>query len=114
MTMANAAALSVPKTADGYIRVSKVAGREGESFISPDIQRKKITAWAELHDVEIVQWWEELDMSGADRTRPMFQLALERCERGETGRSPMCDRRKAEEGSMEPKERLAVASHNLA
>jgi len=76
---------SVPKTADGYIRVSRVAGREGDSFISPDIQRKKISAWAELHEVEIVQWWEELDMSGADRTRPMFQLALERCERGETG-----------------------------
>ena len=76
---------SVPKTADGYIRVSRVAGREGESFISPDLQRKKISAWAELHEVEIVQWWEELDMSGADRTRPMFQLALERCERGETG-----------------------------
>jgi DNA invertase Pin-like site-specific DNA recombinase len=85
MTKASAATRSVPKVADGYIRVSKVAGREGESFISPDIQRKKITAWAELHDVEIVQWWEELDMSGADRTRPMFQLALERCERGETG-----------------------------
>jgi Resolvase, N terminal domain len=64
---------------------SPVAGREGESFISPDIQRKKITACAELHEVEIVQWWEELDMSGADRTRPMFQRALERCERGETG-----------------------------
>ena len=72
-------------TADGYIRVSRVAGREGESFISPDVQRKKIEAWAELHDVELVHIWEELDQSGAKRDRPMFQLALERCERGETG-----------------------------
>jgi len=72
-------------TADGYIRVSRVAGREGESFISPDVQRKKIKAWAELHEVELVHIWEELDQSGAKRDRPMFQLALERCERGESG-----------------------------
>jgi DNA invertase Pin-like site-specific DNA recombinase len=85
MTKTKPPAPSVPRTADGYIRVSRVAGRAGESFISPDIQRKKIQAWAELHEVEIVHWWEELDVSGADRSRPMFQLALERCERGETG-----------------------------
>ena len=75
----------IPATADGYIRVSRVGGREGESFISPDVQRKKIEAWAELHEVEIVQWWEELDASGARRDRPMFQLALQRCARGDTG-----------------------------
>jgi DNA invertase Pin-like site-specific DNA recombinase len=74
-----------PLTADAYIRVSRVAGREGESFISPETQRKKIEGWAELHDTEIVQWWEELDASGARRDRPMFQSALERCERGDTG-----------------------------
>ncbi len=73
------------QTADGYIRVSKVAGREGESFISPEVQRKKIQAWAELHGVEIVAWWEELDQSGKKRDRPMFQQALARCEAGETG-----------------------------
>jgi site-specific DNA recombinase len=70
---------------DGYIRVSRVAGREGESFISPEVQRTKIAGWAELHDVEIVQWWEELDQSGRRRDRPMFQQALARCEAGETG-----------------------------
>src|SRR5215218_8813553 len=73
------------KQADGYIRVSRRGGREGESFISPDVQRKKIAAWAKLHDVEIVQWWEEVDQSGAKLERPMFQEALARCERGETG-----------------------------
>jgi site-specific DNA recombinase len=72
-------------TADGYIRVSRRAGREGESFISPEVQRKKIADWAALHGVEIVWWWEELDQSGAKLARPMFQSALERCERGETG-----------------------------
>src|SRR5436309_309007 len=73
------------KRADGYIRVSRKMGREGDSFISPEVQRKKIAAWAKLHDVEIVQWWEEIDQSGAKLQRPMFQQALERCERGETG-----------------------------
>jgi len=36
----------VSGTADGYIRVSRRAGREGESFISPEVQRKKIADWA--------------------------------------------------------------------
>ena len=70
---------------DGYIRVSRVAGREGESFISPEVQRAKIAGCGELHGVEIVHWWEELDQSGKRRDRPMFQKALARCESGETG-----------------------------
>lgn len=77
--------LAHPKTADGYIRVSRVAGRDGVSFISPEVQRQKIEGWAQLHGVEVVQWWEELDQSGARRERPMFQEALGRCEAGETG-----------------------------
>jgi DNA invertase Pin-like site-specific DNA recombinase len=77
--------VSKPKTADGYVRVSRRAGREGESFISPEVQRKKIADWAKLHEVEIVHWWEELDQSGAKLERPMFQQALARCEACETG-----------------------------
>jgi site-specific DNA recombinase len=73
------------RTADGYIRVSRRGGRDGESFISPEVQRKKIADWAKLHDVAIVQWWEEIDQSGARLQRPMFQEALARCERGESG-----------------------------
>src|SRR5262245_11440579 len=73
------------RAADGYIRVSRRAGREGESFISPAVQRQKIADWAALHDVEVVQWWAEIDQSGARLERPMFQEALARCERGETG-----------------------------
>jgi DNA invertase Pin-like site-specific DNA recombinase len=72
-------------TADGYIRVSRRGGREGDSFISPEVQRKKIADWAKLHEVEIVQWWEEIDQSGAKLERPMFQEALARCEAGVTG-----------------------------
>jgi DNA invertase Pin-like site-specific DNA recombinase len=65
--------VSKPRKADGYIRVSRRAGREGESFIAPEVQRKKIADWAKLHEVEIVQWWEEIDQSGAKLERPMFQ-----------------------------------------
>jgi site-specific DNA recombinase len=71
-------------TADGYIRVSRRGGREGDSFISPEVQRKKIADWAKLHEVEILRWWEEIDQSGAKLERPMFQEALARCEAGET------------------------------
>jgi site-specific DNA recombinase len=49
------------------------------------VQRQRIAAWADASEVEIVRWWEELDQSGARRERPMFQEALARCERGETG-----------------------------
>jgi hypothetical protein len=41
-------------------------------FISPEVQRKMISDWAELHDVKVVRWWEELDQSGAKLQRPMF------------------------------------------
>jgi site-specific DNA recombinase len=70
---------------DGYIRVSRRGGREGESFISPQVQRSKIGGWAKLHGVEIAEWWEEIDQSGAKLGRPMFQQSLARCEAGETG-----------------------------
>lgn len=77
--------MSKAKTADGYVRVSRRAGREGDSFISADVQRKKIADWATLHEVEIVQFWEEIDQSGAKLERPLFQQALARCEQRETG-----------------------------
>ena len=68
--------------ADGYIRVSRRAGREGDSFISPDVQRERIANWAQANKIEIVQWWEEIDQSGAKLARPMFQQALARCAQG--------------------------------
>ncbi len=50
---------------DGYVRVSRVAGRKGESYISPKVQREKITGWARLHDVELGEIVIEEDVSGA-------------------------------------------------
>lgn len=70
---------------DGYIRVSRVQGREGESYISPSVQEAKIRGWAELHDVELGIVLQEEDVSGSKRPdeRELEQL-LQRCERGES------------------------------
>ncbi len=73
------------KSADGYIRVSRVAGRSGESFISPGEQRSTIEEWAKRNRVEIVEWHEDLDQSGGTLDRPGFRTALKRCRAGLTG-----------------------------
>lgn len=44
----------------GYIRVSK----ERADMISPDIRRDEIMRYAVRHDLETVEWFEDLDLSG--------------------------------------------------
>jgi DNA invertase Pin-like site-specific DNA recombinase len=73
------------RTADGYIRVSKVGKRGGESFISPSEQRAAIEAWTRSTGTEILEWHEDLDESGGTLDRPAFTFALERCRAGLTG-----------------------------
>jgi DNA invertase Pin-like site-specific DNA recombinase len=70
---------------DGYIRVSRRGGREGESFISPQSQREAIQAYAASRGWTIATWHEDIDQSGGTLERPGFQEALARCRRGETG-----------------------------
>lgn len=72
------------RTLDGYVRVSRVGGREGDSFVSPQLQRERIEAAARNAGAEIVEWHEDLDESGGDADRPGFVRALERVESGET------------------------------
>jgi DNA invertase Pin-like site-specific DNA recombinase len=67
----------------GYIRVSRVGGREGDSFISPDIQRERISAYAAAKGHQIIDTITDLDESGGKLDRPGFQQALRRCEAGE-------------------------------
>lgn len=64
----------------GYIRVSKVMGREGNAFHSPDLQRQQIEQWAALRGVEISEWFTDLDQSGGKIDRPAFEQALQRVE----------------------------------
>lgn len=63
---------------DGYIRVSKVRGRKGPSFISPDQQRDQIATYCRLHGYELAMVHEELDQSGGKRDRPLLKLAIDR------------------------------------
>ena len=69
---------------DGYVRVSRVGGRSGESFISPDEQRREIESWASRHGHEVVACHEDLDQSGGTIQRPGFQAAIARIEAGHT------------------------------
>lgn len=67
----------------GYVRVSRVNGREGDSFISPEVQREQVEALATLNRIDVVDWQTDLDQSGGDYDRDGFQTALAAVERGE-------------------------------
>ena len=69
---------------DGYVRVSRLMGREGDSFISPDEQRRKIEEWAKLRGVQIIAWHEDLDQSGGKLSRPGLDAMLARIDAKET------------------------------
>src|SRR4051794_13708617 len=73
------------KTLDAYVRVSQVRGRGGDSFISPDVQRERIAAWAVAHDYRIARTWDERNESGGTVDRPKLNAVMERIEAGETG-----------------------------
>jgi site-specific DNA recombinase len=67
----------------GYVRVSRVGGRSGDSFISPTEQRKAIEALAARKGLQVSLWLDELDASGGDATRPKWNEAIQRVEAGE-------------------------------
>ena len=70
----------------GYVRVSRVAGRGGDSFISPEVQRETIEKLAALKGVELAEIVEELDVSGgkAAEERELGKL-LTKIDSGEYG-----------------------------
>jgi DNA invertase Pin-like site-specific DNA recombinase len=67
----------------GYIRVSRVGHRQGDSFLSPTLQRESIERVCQREGVELVDVYEELDKSGGDAARPLWNKAIERIESGE-------------------------------
>jgi DNA invertase Pin-like site-specific DNA recombinase len=73
-----------PVRVDGYIRVSRVKGREGASFISPDIQRERIEAWTRMSGSPLLEIHTDLDESGANVERPGLLRALQRAEEHES------------------------------
>jgi hypothetical protein len=52
----------------GYIRISDVAGRNGDSFISPAVQRETIEGLAQARGVELA---EVIDERAGNRSRSM-------------------------------------------
>lgn len=81
--------MSVPLKAPvaGYIRVSRIGGRSGEGYISPDQQREAIVAYANELGTFVPDdaWYEDQDYSGGNLDRPGWERVLQRIECGELG-----------------------------
>jgi site-specific DNA recombinase len=71
---------------DGYIRVSRVAGRSGESFLSPDIQKETIQRLAQANGLIIDEIVEQLGVSGGKdiEDRELDRL-IKKIEDGKSG-----------------------------
>lgn len=67
----------------GYVRVSRVAGREGQSFISPDVQKERIAAHAKAQGHTVIGWRVDLDQSGGKIERPALEEAFSQVEAAE-------------------------------
>jgi len=67
----------------GYLRVSRMAGRDDETALTLRDQRRRIKAAATAHGHAIIGWRKDLDQSGGREDRPDFQAALEAVENGE-------------------------------
>src|SRR4051795_7553870 len=78
-TTPNAALPVIP-----YIRVSRIGGREGESFISIDEQKRRIGKYSE-DKFELADWHIDPDYSGKNTRRPAFQEALKAIKEGRAG-----------------------------
>lgn len=70
---------------DGYIRVSRVGGREGDGFISPQIQERAIREWGVRAGLPVNINPPELDRSGGTMDRPIFNEIMARIRAGESG-----------------------------
>ena len=74
-----------PPGVDGYIRVSRIGGRSGDGYISPDVQRNQIEEYAAFLNLPVIAWHSDEDYSGGNTQRPGFQEIMRRIKAGETG-----------------------------
>lgn len=63
---------------DAYVRVSRIGGRKGEGYISPEVQREAIERRARELGAEVDEVHDDQDYSGGNMERPAFEAALER------------------------------------
>jgi hypothetical protein len=82
---AEARRLVLKQRVDGYVRVSRIGGRAGDGYISREVQREQISAFAGLMGGEIDAWHDDQDYSGGNVERPGLLEAIRRVEAGETG-----------------------------
>jgi site-specific DNA recombinase len=73
-----------PSRTDQCVRVSRVAGRSGESLISPELQREQGAAWASARGVEVEAVHQDLDQSGGKLERAGLDALMERIRSGQT------------------------------
>ena len=68
----------------GIVRVSRVGGRSGERFLSPEIQRERIEAECANRGLEVIDILDEMDTSGGKSLakRPELTEALSAVEKG--------------------------------
>lgn len=73
------------KVVAGYIRVSRIGGRSGEGYISPDEQRVQIQSYATELGLRIPPdaWGDDQDYSGGNFDRPGWENIVKRIESGE-------------------------------
>src|SRR5436190_8629200 len=73
------------RQAVGIVRVSQIAGRDGDNLVSPSDQRRRIETACERDRLELVAVHEELDVSGGSplERRAGMTAALETIESGE-------------------------------
>lgn len=73
------------KPLDVYVRVSRVGGREGESFISPKEQEERCRRQIAADGYKIGKVFVDLDKSGGTMERPAFEQAMQRVRDGVSG-----------------------------
>jgi DNA invertase Pin-like site-specific DNA recombinase len=73
------------KPLDVYVRVSRVGDRNGDSFISPQLQEERCRALARARGYEVGEVVTDLDRSGGTMDRPGLNRALERIRGGASG-----------------------------
>ena len=78
-------AKKISKPLDIYVRVSRVGGREGDSYITEAVQEERCRALATARGLTIGHVFTDRDQSGGKMERPAFAQALARIERGESG-----------------------------
>lgn len=72
----------ITKPLDVYVRVSRVGGRDGDSFISPELQEERCRALAAARGLEVGLVLTDLDVSGGKMARPELDRALNRIREG--------------------------------